>query len=131
MREISSLLAVKLDANALFRALALVLMADKKELRKECKEFRKANTELNEKVLNITNDLHDKILNISNANERLKRDVRFYRDTKWSRDIGAGVLAVCGVTAPLFNFNTLYWCIVFFAIASYILGTWFSRLKHG
>jgi len=98
------------------------LKSDKKDLQKECKALRKENKELENRILRLSNE-------ILAENITLRVQVKFLRTTQWFRELGAGVLAICGVTAPLFNFNVIYWCLVTFAIASFVWGVILSRQK--
>jgi len=102
------------------------------------KELKRDKTRLHEDVERLQEKLDiatNKILTLSVANAQLKKEVSFFRDTKLSRDIGAAVLAVCGLTAPLFSyrwwyemhFDTIYYGIAVCAATSVILGTLFSR----
>ena len=104
---------------------------DKAALRKESKA-------LQEKLVDAT----ETILDLSIAKKGLEKDVRFFRDTKWSRDIGAAVLAICGISAhffiaklnlPAFSFDWFlgigYYCVVVAAAVSVFWGVCFSRIK--
>jgi len=115
------------------------LVADIRTSSKSDKAFwRKEGREFREKIDSAT----AQILKLSTEKARLERDVRFFRDTKLSREIGAGVLTVCGLTAPLFIhgftlpvfslwwwFGIGYYCVVFGAAVSVFWGVWFSRIK--
>jgi len=91
---------------------------DKAALRKESKA-------LQEKLesANMT------ILNLSIRNKGLEKDVHFFRDTKWSREIGATVLAFCGVIAPLLPVG--WWSVKWFCMlyGGVVLGIYFSRKR--
>ena len=99
---------------------------DKAALRKESKALREKLESANTTILNL-----------SIAKKGLEKDVLFFRDTKMSREIGAVILAFCGVAAPLLpvgwwsikGFCILYGGIVFGALVSVGLGLYYSRLK--
>ena len=82
----------------------------------------------------------DKILVLTEEKVRLEgivanheKEVQSLRTMKWSRKIGATLLAVCGAIAPLFVFYwwslIVYYIIVSVAVTSIFWGVWHSRIK--
>jgi len=97
--------------------------SDKAYLRKEGKEFRTKFGIATEKILEL-----------STEKARLERDVRFFRDTKLSREIGVVALAICSAFAPLFLQSwwslIVYYCLITGAGVSVFWGVWFGRIKN-
>ena len=103
------------------------------ELKSDKAYLRRENEKLQRKL-----DVANKgILGLSVDKKGLEKDVQFFRDTNLSREIGAGVLAFCGVMAPLLPvewwsvkwFCMLYGGVVLGVITSVGLGIYFSRKR--
>ena len=94
---------------------------DKTALRKESKDLR-----VKLEAATAT------ILDLSVQNKGLIKDVCFFRSTKWSREIGALVLAICGLTVPIIpdkywlDWYIVYYCVVTCAAISVAWGVWYS-----
>jgi len=103
-------------------ALNKELKSDKGFLRREVRLLRQEQK-----------DATKSILELSVENAELKKDVRFFRDTKLIRDYGTVLMAVCGLVGPLFMTSSswlpllFYYCVATGTTVAVVLGIGLSR----
>ena len=96
------------------------MKADRERLRKEVESLRRANQKLYKEHAG---------LRAESVACRLRE--QFFRKTHFARETGVIVLTACGLYAPFLteHWRMVYYGVIASAVTSYILGTWFSRVR--
>jgi len=81
-----------------------------------------------QRKLNLLRTANTK-LQVENAAGKLRE--QFFRKTHFARETGVIVLTACGLYAPFLtdDWRVIYYGVIASAVTSYILGTWFSRIR--
>jgi len=106
------------------------LKRDKTRLYEELDDERQKNESLMSEVRTLDVDK----TRLEGVVSNLEKDMQSLRAMKWSRKLGATLLAVCGASAPLFSFESIpvivvYYCLFACAVTSIFWGVWHSRTK--
>jgi hypothetical protein len=123
----------KLDAKIAIDAAVVgnkELKRDKTRLQRELDKERQRNASLMSEVRALDVDK----TRLEGVVSNLEKDRQSLRAMKWSRQLGATLLAICGASAPLISFEivpaiVVYYCLFACAVTSIFWGVWHSRTK--